>query len=126
MLKRNPNSLKRSGTSLKRGTGLKAKPRSKEKITQDRENSEKMWALFNTLWDGLKEKKCWSCSIPIWGENKNLYWHHLCPKNKYPDIMYEPENLYFCCWECHSKTEVGYPPIAIQLATEIARKRFNV
>lgn len=103
------------------------KPRSQrwlESGPQKAEEAIKMWKLFSGLWNNLKEKKCWSCGESIYGENSSAYWHHLLPKSKHPELKFERENLYFCCLDCHSKTEAGFPPNKIKIATEEAKEKF--
>jgi len=103
--------LKRGTGTLKRSTGLKRKPKTKEQIQQNKEDGQRMMELFDEHWL-LKTKQggyhyCESCGCAIYGENKTIYHHHCWPKSKHPEHALKVEGLMLLCWQCHSNIENG-------------------
>lgn len=83
------------------------------------------WML--SLWGKmLKEKKCFSCNSPIWGEFKPLYFDHLLPKEIFPQYRLNAKNIYFVCGDCHSAKSNGWPTekhkAAMAIAMELHKK----
>lgn len=99
----------RRGTKSLRRTSIKRKIKSEEQINDENEEKEKMWRLFEQLWNGLREKRCWNCNCPIYGENLTIYWDHCLQKDKYPELKFERNNLFFCCSSCHQLKGNGFP-----------------
>lgn len=86
---------------------------------------EKLWSLYNELWEALPKKKhCSSCGKQIYGENKSIYWDHLLDKSKFPELMYEAWNLYFVCGDCHSQKSMGHPTRKHQAAIDQAKENY--
>lgn len=70
----------------------------------------KLHVWFQELWDKMGNlKRCSSCEMRIYGEIRTIYFDHLLPKNKYPELEFEEKNIYFCCANCHTKKENGFP-----------------
>lgn len=89
---------------------IKRKKKTQQEIDRDKEEREKMWRFFNSLWGKLpKIKRCWNCGRRIYGENLSLYWDHLCEKETYPELKYKEENMFFCCGDCHTNKTNGWP-----------------
>jgi len=86
-----------------------------------------MFGLYTEHWDS-KPHVCESCGASIRGECKTLYHDHLLEKSveKYKHLMYEIENLYLVCGDCHTKKGAGYPTERHKQAIENAHKKFNV
>jgi len=114
--------LKRSKLGKGKSTGLKStfplrktslkksKGKSIEQKKQEKEDLERMWNLFNQIWDELPDiKQCSACGGRIYGQNSSIYHDHLMPKHLYPELKYEKRNLFFCCSECHGNRENGFP-----------------
>lgn len=100
-------------------------------VQENKENTEKMWELFEQVWKEVERgyrRHCESCGAQIWGEIRSLYFHHLLPKGveRYEHLKLEKENIMFLCSTCHTKTESGYAPWNVQQRTEEAHKRFGV
>ena len=99
-MKRTP--LLRGTKSLKRGI-IKRKPKNKEQINEDREQQEKMWRLFELLWEergGISE-----LSGKELGEPLTIYFHHILPKSKYSNLKLIKDNIIILTWEEHQKVE---------------------
>lgn len=65
---------------------------------------------FQELWDKMDAvKRCSSCGMRVYGEIRTIYFDHLLPKEKYPELEFEEKNIYFCCANCHTKKENGFP-----------------
>lgn len=89
------------------------------------EEHEKRWEFFQQLWKNLpKNKYCQSCGVKIYGENKPLYWDHLLERNKYPNLQYEKDNMFFCCGDCHASKTNGWPKPKHKEAIEKAKQQF--
>ncbi len=108
-----------------------------EQIQENKEEIEKMWALFNEHWDakmkidillGIVYRSCESCNTALFGENKSLYHDHLLEKGNplYEHLKYEIENLYLCCGDCHTKKGNGFPTENHKKAIDAAKKRYNI
>lgn len=93
----------------------------KEKV----ERTKKLHQWMLDIWNRMpKTKECRSCRRKIWGEFSTLYFDHLLPKKKYPEFEFEEKNIYFCCGECHTKKENGFPTPAHKAAIEKAKELF--
>ena len=105
-LKRGTSSLKQS--PMKKGKGLRAKPKTQEQKDQQREDIEKMWLLFEEHWN-KEPHRCTICSRKLYGDNLSVYHHHVLAKGieRYKHLKYEIGNLQIVCWECHSGIENG-------------------
>lgn len=98
----------------------KRRPKEHKDIPSDKGTWE-MHNFFEELWGQLpKIKKCWSCGKRIYGENLSIYWDHLLPKEIYPELKYNKENMFFCCSECHDLKTRGFPTKKHQEAIERA------
>lgn len=86
-------------------------------------NAKELHVWLFSLWKKMPyTKKCRSCGTKIWGEFLTLYFDHLLPKKKYPKFEFEEKNIYFCCGECHSKKENGFPTVNHKNAMEKAKE----
>lgn len=101
---------------------LKSKGFSRKNSSYDK---EKMYALFDLHWDTHPDKKCESCGKQLWGENLTIYHDHLLEKSVYPEFMYEIDNLFLVCLDCHTK-KPSKPTEKHLEAIEQAKKRFNI
>ncbi len=124
--------MKRTGAGLRRGGPIRKKVPSPAQVAQNKEDTERMWQLFNEHWEKKKNlrgfHRCENCGCAIYGENRSLYHHHLLPKglSRYVHLKYEIDNLMLLCTGCHISHENGTKHPAIQERTEQAKVRFNV
>lgn len=105
----------------KKSKGLKVRGKSPERKALMSE----MIQIFEHHWIEHPDKCCESCGKQLWGENKTYYHDHLLPKNKYPHLTLEIENLFLCCLDCHSKKELGNPSEKHKIAIEQAKLTFD-
>lgn len=104
---------------------IKRKKKSISDIEIDRVGAARMKLFYDLLWSKLpKDKRCTSCNIPIYGDNKPLYWDHLIEQQKRPDLIYEEGNMYFCCGECHQLKTNGYPNENHKQAMMMAKEKY--
>lgn len=75
---------------------------------QDETRELHLW-LFS-LWDKMPKgiKKCKSCSGPVFGDFKPIYFDHLLEKEKYPQYKMTEANIWFCCGDCHYQKTSGF------------------
>ncbi len=82
-----------------------------EKNALKRERTRILHELFDKMWKRLpKFKYCTICDKIIYGENSSIYWDHLIPKSKRPDLELEEWNILFVCSECHSNRHLKKIP----------------
>lgn len=61
--------------------------------------------FFLSIWNkkphvsGISGKK-------IYGEPLTIYFHHILPKNKYPEAQFDEENIIILTWEEHDQVEI--------------------
>ena len=83
-----------------------------------------MFDLYNEHWDNHPNKKCEACNEQLWGSNNTMYHDHLLEKSDYPELMYEIDNLFLCCPDCHARKKSNPHPNHTK-AIEDARIRFG-
>ena len=84
---------------MKRGKGLK---RTRKPI--DVESLNKMRDFFLSIWS--KRRHYSEVSGTCLGkECLTIYFHHILPKNSYPDLMYKEENIVLLTGDEHSNVE---------------------
>jgi hypothetical protein len=96
--------LKRNSSSLKRGGPIKKKAVSKEDVEKRRVGAEKMRDFFLQIWN-QKPHKSEVSSTYLGKEAKSIFFHHILPKAKYKEAMFDPENIILLTWEEHDKVE---------------------
>lgn len=95
--------MKRTGI-LKKGGQIKRKPKSSEKISEEKEQRDKIWELFDSIWNSRPHRSEVSGET-IWGENRSIYYHHILPKSVYKQAMYDPDNIIVLSGNEHSSIE---------------------
>lgn len=117
---------------LKQGKGLKKtalKKVSEKKKTEDpqikKDQREEDWKFYMELWNE-RPHKCQNCGAPIFTEHPStVNMDHLLPKAKFGELRYEKDNIFICCWGCHSKKESGFPGKLHLEAIEKAKLKFG-
>lgn len=119
-LKKTPLVAKRS---IMKKSPIKKKQKSVEKIQEEKEEGTIMKLFMQTLWEKLPTiKKCWGCGGRIYGDNLTIYWDHLLEKSLFPQFKYEEKNMFFCCFQCHTKKGNGFPVEEHRKAIEKAKQ----
>ena len=119
--------LTAKSSPLKKSGRIGVRKKSESEIRANKEAIQQMWELFEKHWS-IKEHICENCKDPIWGDNLTLYHDHLLEKGieKYEHLKYEIENLFLCCWRCHTNKGNGWPGELHKAAIEAAKVKFNV
>ena len=67
-----------------------------------------MLQMFLEIW---KERPhyCESCGKWLGNESKTFNFDHLLEKSKYPEHEFDVDNIFLCCWDCHSLKTDGHP-----------------
>jgi len=73
-----------------------------------RQDRYDMLALFMRIWKD-RGHYCASCGTYLGKEARTYMFDHLLEKSKYPALMMDEDNIFLCCWECHSKKTNGHP-----------------
>lgn len=92
-----------SRSTLKRGSGIRSKPASEEKIKADKEQQEKDWAFYTMIWN-KRPHRCSNpeCRVSLGNECRTIYNDHILEKSTYPHLRYEERNIVLVCWNCHA------------------------
>jgi len=94
------------GKPLTRKTPLRRKYRSAEERVSDREEGEKLWALYMRVWN-TRPHICEATDKPIHGEPRSTMFHHVLPKAKYPQYKYEEWNIMLLLPRVHEQAELN-------------------
>lgn len=105
---------------------LSKKPSEKQiqKNIEKKEYNLLQWELFEKHWN-LKPHYCESCNKYLGSENNLCFHDHLIEKSNRKDIALEIENLYLCCFDCHSLKTNGFPTENHKKAIKIAKKKYE-
>lgn len=104
---------------------IKYKKKPAQQIENEKTERDKLREFFNYLWNKLpKIKRCWNCGKLIFGENLSVYHDHLIEKETHPHLKYEEENMFFCCFDCHTNKGNGFPGEKHKIAIEKAKQKF--
>lgn len=92
---------------------IKRKKRSEE---DRKEALDKLYTrnlFFSSIWSKRPHKSEVS-GEKIHGEILTVYFHHILPKNDYPQAEYDEENIILLTWQEHDQVEIDrffYPEI---------------
>ena len=94
------NHLKRKPLPASRQLGIRAKVQS----FVDRERINKMRSFFMEIW---KKRKHYSevSGVFLGDEPMSTYFHHIMPKEKYPELAYEESNIILLTLDEHTNVE---------------------
>jgi 5-methylcytosine-specific restriction endonuclease McrA len=83
----------------------------KKSTEEKKEATAELHEWLRSLWDQMPKgiKKCKSCSGPVFGDFKPLYFDHLLEKSRYPQYRMTEENVLFVCSDCHWAKTNGFP-----------------
>lgn len=94
-------------TSLrKKAFSLKTKKKATDNIEKEKKEAEMnlMKEFFISIWKKrIHRSELSSISLPQ--EMKSIYLHHILPKNKYKEAMYDEENIILLTFEEHQQVE---------------------
>lgn len=128
MLKRTGNSLKKSpikrkSSSLKRSAGIRKKPKPQESIDAQKEEYEKDWQFFLSIWS-VRPHKCEVTGEWLGNEPKSIFFDHLLPKGlkKYEHLRHEPKNIALVTGDIHACKDSKPHPRHLELIEQAKRE----
>lgn len=78
--------------------------RKQEKKQREKEEREKMWEMFRKIWDDRPHYSELSWT-KLGKEILSVYFHHILPKSKYKEAMFDEENIILLTWDEHTNVE---------------------
>jgi hypothetical protein len=95
-----------TSVTLKSGFTASNKLHSRPKVRtdEDRKNSMAMKVFFMSIWNNRKHLSEVSGDY-LGAEAMSTYFHHILPKEKYPEARLDPENIILLSLEEHSNVE---------------------
>ena len=120
MIKRTP--LKRNQTPLSKGNGLQRKPyklRAKSALAivrelKDNKDRAEQTICFMKIWDPLRpeQRVCYETGVRLYPDDNsyplNSYFHHVLPKERFPQFRFSPWNIILVSVSTHNQYET-YP-----------------
>ena len=95
----------------------------KIKDVAKREYTQKQFNLFYDIWT-KRRHYCQSCNLWLGDEPLSIFFDHLLEKSKFPEFALSEENIFLCCYNCHSKKTNGFPTEKHKKAIEQAKIKF--
>jgi 5-methylcytosine-specific restriction endonuclease McrA len=80
--------------------------------------------MFFDIWNKRKHY-CESCGRWLGNEPLSIFFDHLLEKSIYKELALIEENIFLCCYNCHSKRHLGYPTPKHLTAINKAKQLFN-
>lgn len=68
----------------------------------------KLHELYMRVWKA-EPHYCMSCDKWLGDEPRITFFDHLLEKSKYPELEFDDNNIFLCCWDCHSLKTNGHP-----------------
>jgi hypothetical protein len=63
-----------------------------------------MWEMFQSIWQKRPHYSELSWT-KLGGEISSLYFHHILPKSKYEEAMFDEDNIILLTWNEHENVE---------------------
>jgi hypothetical protein len=76
-----------------------------KKLDNSSHNSLKMNEFFMTIWN-KKPHRSEISGISLGKEPLTIFFHHILPKEKYPQACFDEENIILLTWEEHDQVEM--------------------
>ena len=83
-----------------------------------------MRSFFLSIWN-KKVHNCENCNKWLGNEPLTYMFDHLLEKSKYPELMYEKENIMLVCLDCHNNKTNGIISKIVKNRIEIVRIKFG-
>lgn len=77
-----------------------------KKLDKSSYKNLEMKEFFLSIWKERPHKSEIS-GEPLGNESLSIYFHHILPKKKYPELAYEPSNIILLSWEEHDNVELN-------------------
>lgn len=123
-LSRQQSRLSGHGNQIQRGKGLSKKV-SEERLADKREVSRRLKELYQSVWDSRRHMSEVSGQW-LGQECKSVFCHHILPKNRYVEAMYDPQNIILLTWEEHSRVENGYSYPEVEQRKEQLKQKYGL
>lgn len=94
----------------------------KVKDIEKREYTSKQFSIFYDIW-AKRRHYCESCGLWLGNEPLSIFFDHLLEKSKYEQFALMEENIFLCCYNCHSKKTNGFPTEKHKKAIENIKKK---
>lgn len=95
----------------------------KIKDVEKKKYTIKQFNLFYDIW-AKRRHYCESCGLWLGNEPLSIFFDHLLEKSKYEQFALMEENIFLCCYNCHSKKTNGFPTEKHKKAIEQAKIKF--
>lgn len=96
------------------------------KISRKRETSDKMTSFFFLIWQERPHKSEISFT-DLGKEPLTIYFHHILPKNKYPQAEFDKQNIILLTFEEHEAVEADmYKYAEINKRRELLKIKYNL
>jgi hypothetical protein len=95
----------------------------KIKDIEKKEYTSKQFSMFYDIW-AKRRHYCESCGLWLGNEPLSIFFDHLLEKSKYEQFALMEENIFLCCYNCHSKKTNGFPTEKHKKAIEQAKIKF--
>lgn len=104
-MKRTP--LKRGNSTLKRSPLKKQSEKGKQKRLEDAAKTAEMQFVFLEIWYslGLGQRVCYETGEKLYGEPLSAYFHHVLPKERFPQYTNSKWNIVLLTIEAHDQVE---------------------
>lgn len=81
------------------------------RIFEKKQQQEMLERFFKDIWDKIRPeyRLCQECGKHLGVEPRTYFFDHLLEKSRYPEYMFDEENIFMCCFECHNKKTNGHP-----------------
>ena len=97
-----------------------------KKLDKQKVNNLKMKELFISIWKERPHRSEVSGEL-LGKEPLSIYFHHILPKKKYPELELEPLNIILLSWEEHDNVELNpYKYPKINYLREQLKLKFNI
>lgn len=102
------NRLPRSKKPLKRTPMKKYSEKQREKWSKRKVRALLLNELYQKVWQ-KRQHICESCGKWLGEEIRITFFDHLLEKSSYPEYEFDENNIFLCCWDCHSLKTNGHP-----------------
>lgn len=92
---------------MKRTPLKKFSDRRKRKLAAQKTEGDLMKTFFISIWDSLRreQRKCYETGEPIY-EPGTVNFHHVLPKEIYPQYQYSTWNIVLLSWQAHDQVRI--------------------
>lgn len=91
-------------------------------------NNIKMRDFFLGIWNKRFPHECFMCKKKLGNEAKSYFFDHCLEKGveKYRHLMYNEDNIFYLCLECHDEKTRGFIPDIYKIEIEKLKTKYNL